>query len=91
MPKYIIIELKLNEFGISFPEMVDHDFTKYTLGADAKVIGAGFFKIGVEDGVPSLSCYGESVSLKIKSRGFEDAIILKHSLFDRYSEVKIEK
>ncbi len=92
MPKYIIIERGLDEIGIPFPEMIGHNDMQFMLGADTKVIGAGFFSIGVgENGVQLLSCYGESVTLKIKSRGFEDAMVLKYSLFGTHDEVKIEK
>jgi hypothetical protein len=40
---------------------------------------AGFISIGVKEGNPTCSCYGESISLGLKSRG-EDTEIAKQQL-----------
>jgi hypothetical protein len=55
------------------------------------VVGAGFFSIGCNSkGEFHLNCSGESVSLKIKSRGKQDAKVLRWVLFGMYDTVIIE-
>jgi hypothetical protein len=69
MSKVKYIRTRQNEI-IVFSELLNHsDFSNH------RPVSAGFISFGVgEDGNPSCSCYGESVSLGfLKSKGDEDA------------------
>lgn len=74
--KYIIVEIGLAACPIVFSDVVGHDdiARPYRQGS---VLGAGFCYI---DKNGHYSCYGESRSLNIKSRGEEDSRILNKYL-----------
>lgn len=72
--KYIIDEL--GGFSI-FTEYGNHDDVArgFTMKSFTEIVAAGFIEI--MDG--EVTCYGESISLKIKSRGeFDAEIITQH-------------
>lgn len=72
--KYIIDDL--DGFAI-FVDYVQHDMVaKPFLSHTGPIVGAGFIEI--MDG--EVFCYGESVSLRVKSRGVVDAAIIAHKL-----------
>lgn len=70
--KYIITK---DNIIIVFPELLQHsDFKEFN------PISAGFISFGVnKQGNPSCTCYGESISLDLKSRE-EDTEIAKKQL-----------
>ena len=68
--KYIVIERARLATPIIFSETMGHDEMAAAVGGE--VVGAGFCYISDD----RYKCYGESVSLKIKSRGDVDANIL---------------
>ena len=71
--KYVITE---NKKIIVFSELLQHSEFK-----NFNPISAGFISFGVnKQGNPSCSCYGESISLGLKSRPEEDTIIAKRQL-----------
>ena len=59
--KYVIID---DIKAIIFTETLQHSEFK-PLG---EITGAGFVSIGIKNGNPSVSVYGESISLGIKSK-----------------------
>lgn len=67
--KYIVIENRGNESIILFPDWMRHDDVARKM--NTKVISAGMCDL------ESRQCFGESVSLKIKSRP-EDSELLKY-------------
>jgi hypothetical protein len=71
--KYVITKDKKI---IVFPEMFNHsDFIHF------QPISAGFISFGVnKNGNPSCSCYGESISLKLKSNEEVDTELAKRQL-----------
>ena len=71
--KYIITKDKKI---IVFSELLQHsEFKRF------QPISAGFISFGVnKQGNPSCSCYGESVSLGLKSNPDEDTMIAKRQL-----------
>jgi hypothetical protein len=71
--KYVITK---DKEIIVFPELLQHsEFKKF------EPISAGFISFGVnEQGNPSCSCYGESISLGLKSNPDEDTKIAKRQL-----------
>jgi hypothetical protein len=71
--KYIITK---DKEIIVFPELLQHsEFRRF------EPISAGFISFGVnKQGNPSCSCYGESVSLGLKSNPDEDTMIAKRQL-----------
>ncbi len=80
--KYIMLD---ENTPILFPEHLTHDYVARKFDID-KVTSAAFFKVGVEDfekTFPSIevSVFGESVSLKMKSKP-EDAIWIKKMFED---------
>jgi hypothetical protein len=87
--KYIIVDERGIELPIIFSEMHRHA----DIAGPRKVISAGFCRFnartcfgedpnGSEDQtVASVSCWGESVGLRVKSRKEDAALILKHNEF----------
>lgn len=72
--KYIISESGL---PVVFSELQTHADVAYALFGGAKIIGAGFVHVSSNG---EYSCYGESVSLNVKSRGDEDSKLLNKML-----------
>jgi hypothetical protein len=71
--KYIITK---DKEIIVFPELLQHSEFKHF-----QPISAGFISFGVnKQGNPSCSCYGESISLGLKSNLEEDTVIAKRQL-----------
>lgn len=70
--KYVITK---DKEIIVFSELFNHsDFRSNN------PISAGFISFGVKDGNPTCSCYGESISLGLKSNPEEDTMIAKRQL-----------
>jgi hypothetical protein len=70
--KYIITSDKKI---IVFTELLQHsEFKRFN------PISAGFISFGVNKGNPTCSCYGESISLGIKSNPEEDTLLAKRQL-----------
>jgi hypothetical protein len=79
--KYIIIEKSCNDLPIIFPEFINH---RDMVNPNDKVISAGFVKFYVnESGNVDISCYGESVSLDVKSRGDIDTKLMERYILNR--------
>jgi hypothetical protein len=76
--KYIIIESGPFLLPVVFSELQTHADVARALsgGGQPSVVGAGFCHIDDDRYV----CYGESVSLKVKSRGDEDSKLLNSYL-----------
>jgi|TARA_R110000868_G_scaffold359816_1_gene621751 hypothetical protein len=71
--KYVITEDKVI---IVFPELIQHSEFKHF-----NPTSAGFISIGVnKQGNPSCSCYGESISLGLKSNPEKDTELAKRQL-----------
>ncbi len=71
--KYIITK---NNVIIVFSELMNHsDFKRFD------PISAGFISFGInKQGNPTCGCFGESISLNMKSRPEEDTVIAKRQL-----------
>lgn len=67
--KYIIDDI--DGFAV-FSEFVQHDRVAIPFQSYNQIVGAGF--VSFVDG--TVTCYGESISLRIKSRGYTDSEIL---------------
>lgn len=77
--KYIIVDTGMFVAPIVFTDMLTHADVAMAIapkGQDALVLGAGFCHIENNKYV----CYGESVSLDVKSRGEVDSKILNRYL-----------
>jgi hypothetical protein len=74
--KYIILEVGGFEQPVVFSELMIHFDTAVAIAPRSKVTGAGFCNI--VDG--QYQCYGESISLGVKSRGDVDSKILNKML-----------
>ena len=71
--KYVITEDKVI---IVFPELIQHSEFKHF-----NPTSAGFISIGVnKQGNPSCSCYGDSISLGLKSNPEKDTELAKKQL-----------
>jgi hypothetical protein len=77
--KYVVIDGFLGEIALIFPNHQNHG--TFVTAAN-KVVAAGFCKIYCDGGEAKVSCFGESVSLGIKSRGEQDAKMIQRE-FDR--------
>ena len=73
--KYVIIDTGMAVVPIVFSDLLGH--ADMAVGIGGKVLGAGFCYIN-SDG--QYTCYGESTSLRVKSRPEEDARILNRFL-----------
>jgi hypothetical protein len=75
--KYIVVEEMFGEHIIIFPPGLYHK----AVAGNMKVISAGFMDIQYDVvpempyGIKHIHCYGESESLKIGSRPYEDKIL----------------
>lgn len=79
MPTVKYIRTKDNEI-IIFGEIMQHKEFK-----EFDPISAGFISIGVKGGNPDCTCYGESISLHLKSIPDEDTKLARRQLgFDVY-------
>jgi hypothetical protein len=64
-----------NDVIIVFSELMNHkDFKSFN------PVSAGFVSIGVKGGNPSISCYGESISLNLKSKEEEDTMLAQRQI-----------
>ena len=78
--KYIILE----NFGpVVFTELMQHSEVARALGANQPITGAGFVYVNADGGY---TCYGESISLRVKSNGEDDAKILNKYLGGKQDE-----
>ena len=68
--KYVIIDHGYAEIPIIFPEFLTH--AEVATWYREKVVAGGFCYFDSEE----YSCYGESISLKVQSRGKKDSEIL---------------
>ena len=83
--KYIVVGNKnlAVEKAIVFSPIEDHaEIASRFTGGALEVLGAGFVSIGQnEQGELCVGCYGESHSLKVKSRGHLDGHAVKWAIF----------
>jgi len=74
--KYIIYEINSGQTRfIIFDKITDHSEILRSLGEEITLISAGF--CGINHETHLLQCYGESVTLRVKSREEEDSDIIK--------------
>jgi hypothetical protein len=76
--KYVIVEVMGLETAIVFSDLIEHS----DIGQGMNVVAAGFcniFNDGNRDEL-DVDCFGRSASLKIKSRGYDDELIVKRHL-----------
>jgi len=76
--KYIIVDN--GESGTEIPIIFSYRIAHSNIaqGYVGKVVSAGFCQINLENGY--VGCFGKSQSLKLESRGFVDAEIIKKEL-----------
>lgn len=72
--KYIMFDWVGTEYPVIFPIYVTHN----SILSKGKPISAGFCRIGEN----AVVCYGESISLKLKSRE-EDSAIVRGYIFEQ--------
>lgn len=72
--KYIIIN---KDQPVIFSETFLHASVAIALAPNEPITGAGFVEVGIDG---SYKCYGESISLKVKSNGEADSKILNKYL-----------
>ena len=74
--KYIVLDMPDgSELAVIVPP--HHMHSQYARG---KVVGAGFFALQAHNSMVVVSCWGDSESLKIKSRGSIDAVCIAQLL-----------
>lgn len=79
--KYVVT----NRGAIIFPELINHKDAVIP-SSHMKIMSAGFCKITFKcNSLPEVSCYGESVSLNVKSIPHHDNIMVKRA-FDPTSK-----
>lgn len=72
--KYVIVKRGSILYPIVFTDLMGHNEVVHVTD---DVVGAGFCYINAAG---HYTCYGESISLKVKSRGEDDAVILNKYL-----------
>lgn len=81
--KYVVLEKNDSEYMIVLPTTQNHNSVQPD--ASEKIVSAGFISIVYESqGKVIVRCNGESVTLKVGSRGDVDAELAK-KVFDGYS------
>lgn len=70
--KYIVVQDGPSELAIIFNPLLIHA----DVGRGYKVLGAGFVFVGADE----VKCFGESISLNIKSRGSRDEKAVREAL-----------
>jgi len=79
--KYVILDTSTAAVPVVFAEFLTHsDVVRNLTGRTDAVLGAGFCYIQQTEDGPRYVCYGESVSLKMRSREEKDAFILNKYL-----------
>lgn len=78
--KYVIVKRGNLLYPIIFTDLMGHN---EVVSSHDEVVGAGFCYINDS---ATYTCYGESVSLKVKSRGDEDSAILNKFLGVTYDD-----
>lgn len=73
-PKYIIFDNGLDEYAVLFPNPIYHKVG--AMASTGEIVAAGFYSY--QDG--RLECYGGSTGLGIRSRGEEDAKVIRRTL-----------
>lgn len=90
--KYIVVgneNLGIEKAIVFSPIEDHHQMAQCHIGTMTKVLGAGFVSIGqTPQGELSVTCHGESTSLKIKSRGQKDAHAVKWAIFGDESDIR---
>lgn len=83
--KYIVVDY---DMPYIFPEMISHDRFAYQMNAADRVTSAGFVYVNAEG---SYSCYGESISLRVKSNPTADnyGVEKEAPVFDDSEEVYV--
>ena len=81
--KYIVYHKgHIENCAVIFNRLTDHDDMARKLGADIKVVSAGFVTLDLQDDkYPVPRCYGKSVSLNKVSRE-EDSEILRKLFYN---------
>jgi len=83
--KYVVIQIPgmKTACGIVFRGVLVHSMM---VPKGAKVLGAGFCKVdAIVIGIVVVHCYGESDSLKVKSRGQQDSDVVRMTLTRAHS------
>ena len=82
--KYIIVDFMNCELAITFDSIIPHsDFLECF--RKPNIISAGFFDVSADKDNISVSCFGESTTLKLKSRK-EDARLVKKLLTGQFGD-----
>ncbi len=74
--KYIIIKISAFEVAILFEGVISHDDFLRSFSKD-RIVSAGFFQVITKDSKLSVSTYGKSVSLGLKSREEDKRLVEK--------------
>ena len=70
--KYLIVDNRGIELPVIFSELQKHqDYV-----GDQKVVSAGFCLFTEAHGLPTVICWGESVTLNKQSRGVVDEVVI---------------
>ena len=78
--KYVIIK---DEYGSRVPVLISEATQHVEVRAMGKPVSAGFFIMGIKNGEIFINCYGESVSLGLKSHPSDQGIIERYFNFDK--------
>jgi len=89
--KYLVMKNgDLGEYAVVFNETESHLSMARKLGGEQFVLGAGSVSVGESStNGQYVSCYGESVTLKVKSRGRTDAFLVAWAVFGTSSDVDL--
>ena len=76
--KYVCTKIDKLETILIFPDYVGHDeYVRMISKHKEEILGAGF--ISISDNEEHTKCYGESISLGIKSRGVDTMLLQMHT------------
>ena len=88
--KYLVMDNgEDGEYAVVFNETESHLEMAQKLGGQGFVLGAGEVSIGETSNGKYVSCFGKSHTLKIPSRGKEDAFFVSFAVFGTVSDVDL--
>lgn len=88
--KYLVLDNgEHGEYAVVFNETESHVNMARKLGGEEFVLGAGMVSVGETSDGKYVSCFGKSVTLKLPSRGKEDAFFVSFAIFGTTIDVDL--
>lgn len=90
--KYVVMKNGThgNDYAVVFCNIESHLRMAEALGGVQFVLGAGEVSVGTVGGIETVSCFGESTTLGVKSRGKLDAKEVAYAIYGTISGINLD-